>query len=57
MADPHQQQPQPAGLADAVRPGLALAGDEAPLLRHLAQEGRSLQAKYARKNREFGEDW
>ena len=31
--------------------------EEAPLLRHLAQEGRRLQAKYARKNREFGEDW
>lgn len=35
----------------------AILREEAPLLRHLAQEGRRLQAKYARKNREFGEDW
>ena len=40
-----------------ARPLRAILRDEAPLLRHLAQEGRRLQAKYARKNREFGEDW
>ena len=40
-----------------ARPLRAILREEAPLLRHLAQEGRRLQAKYARKNREFGEDW
>ena len=40
-----------------ARPLRAFLREEAPLLRHLAQEGRRLQAKYARKNREFGEDW
>lgn len=40
-----------------VRPLRAILREEAPLLRHLAREGQRLQAKYARKNREFGEDW
>jgi len=40
-----------------ARPLRAILREEAPLLRHLAREGRRLQAKYARKNREFGEDW
>ena len=40
-----------------ARPLRAILREEAPLLRHLAQECRRLQAKYARKNREFGEDW
>lgn len=40
-----------------ARPLRAILREEAPLLRHLAQEGRRLQAKYARKNREFGEGW
>ena len=40
-----------------ARPLRAILREEAPLLRHLAREGQRLQAKYARKNREFGEDW
>lgn len=40
-----------------ARPLRAILREEALLLRHLAREGQRLQAKYARKNREFGEDW
>ncbi|GAB1367692.1 lipopolysaccharide core heptose(I) kinase RfaP [Azonexus hydrophilus] len=40
-----------------ARPLRAILREEAPLLRHLARESQRLQAKYARKNREFGEDW
>lgn len=40
-----------------ARPLRAILREEAPLLRHLAREGQRLQEKYARKNREFGEDW